>query len=191
MTNDQHAKGSVSYLMEMGALKRAKRSGWWIAGVKDPETIAEHSFRTAVIGSVLAMMEGVDPAKVALLCTFHDTQETRVGDIPWIGRRYLKPAKNEQVTADQLAEAHPAVAAGIQAIVEEYENGDSPEVVIAHDADKLECMIQGLEYLEQGYANAQEWVDSTRAKLKTPSAIALADAAQGMSSIEWQRVYLA
>ncbi|MEU7165499.1 HD domain-containing protein [Streptomyces morookaense] len=191
MTDDPHAKGSVSYLMEMGALKRAKRSGWWIAGVKDPETIAEHSFRTAVIGSVLAMMEGADPAKVALLCTFHDTQETRVGDIPWIGRRYLKPAKNEAVTADQVAEAHPAVAAGIQAVVDEYENGDSPEVVIAHDADKLECMIQGLEYLEQGYSNAQEWVDSTRAKLKTPSAIALADAAQGMSSIEWQRVFLA
>ncbi|MBT2386425.1 HD family hydrolase [Streptomyces sp. ISL-11] len=190
MTDDQYAKGSVSYLMEMGALKRAKRSGWWIAGVKDPETIAEHSFRTAVIGSVLAMMEGADPARVALLCTFHDTQETRVGDIPWIGRRYLRAAKNEEVTADQVAQAHPAVAAGIQAVVEEYENGDSLEVAVARDADKLECMIQGLEYLEQGYSNAREWVDSTRAKLKTASAIALADAAQDMSSIEWQRVYL-
>ncbi|GAA0456077.1 HD family hydrolase [Streptomyces stramineus] len=188
--DDQHAKGTVSYLMEMGALKRARRSGWWIAGVKDPETIAEHSFRTAVIGSVLAMMEGADPAKVALLCTFHDTQETRVGDIPWIGRRYLTAASNEDVTADQVADAHPAVASGIQAIVAEYEHGDSPEVVVAHDADKLECMIQGLEYLEQGYVNAREWVDSTRAKLKTASAIALADAAQNMTSIDWQRTYL-
>ncbi|MGW2187135.1 HD domain-containing protein [Streptomyces sp. NPDC001719] len=190
MTDDRHAEGSVSYLMEMGALKRAKRSGWWIAGVKDPETIAEHSFRTAVVGSVLAMMEGADPAKVALLCTFHDTQETRVGDIPWIGRRYLTAAKNEDVTADQVADAHPAVAAGIQAVVDEYENGDSIEVMVARDADKLECMIQGLEYLEQGYSNAREWVDSTRAKLKTASAISLADAAQTMSSVEWQRTYL-
>ncbi|MBC3983492.1 HD domain-containing protein [Streptomyces buecherae] len=188
--DDQHAKGSVSYLMEMGALKRGKRSGWWIAGVKDPETIAEHSFRVAVVGAVLAMMEGADPAKVALLCTFHDTQETRVGDIPWIGRRYLTAAKNEDVTKDQLADAHPAVAAGIQAVVEEYEHGDSLEVLVAHDADKLECMIQGLEYLEQGYSNAREWVDSTRAKLKTASAIELANAAQNMSSVDWQRTYL-
>ncbi|WEV26255.1 HD domain-containing protein [Streptomyces sp. 71268] len=188
--DDQHAKGSVSYLMEMGALKRGKRSGWWIAGVKDPETIAEHSFRVAVVGAVLAMMEGADPAKVALLCTFHDTQETRVGDIPWIGRRYLTAAKNEDVTRDQLAEAHPAVAAGIQAVVEEYEHGDSLEVLVAHDADKLECMIQGLEYVEQGYSNAREWVDSTRAKLKTASAIELANAAQNMSSVDWQRTYL-
>ena len=119
----------------------------WIAGVKDPETIAEHSWRTAVIGAVLAMMEGADPAKVALLATFHDTQETRVGDIPWIGRRYLTAASNEAVTTDQVADAHP-------------------------------------------YRNAQEWVTSTQAKLKTPSAIALAEAALGMSSAEWQRTYL-
>ncbi|MFE7114435.1 HD family hydrolase [Streptomyces sp. NPDC057654] len=190
MSDEQYAKGSMSYLMEMGALKRAKRSGWWIVGVKDPETIAEHSFRTAVIGSVLAMLEGADPAKVALLCTFHDTQETRVGDIPWIGRRYLKAAKNEDVTADQLADAHPSVTAGIRAVVEEYETGDSLEVMVAHDADKLECMIQGIEYLEQGYSNAQEWIDTTRAKLKTASAIELADAAQDMTSTDWQRVYL-
>ncbi|WP_031510240.1 HD domain-containing protein [Streptomyces megasporus] len=190
MTDEQAAKGTVGYLMEMGALKRGRRSGWWIAGVKDPETIAEHSFRTAVIGAVLAMMEGADPAKVALLCTFHDTQETRVGDIPWIGRRYLQAASNEKVTADQVADAHPAVAEGIKAVVHEYENGDSPEVLVAHDADKLECVIQGLEYLEQGYTNAREWVDTTRAKLKTPSARTLAEAAEGMPITEWQRTYL-
>lgn len=37
------AAGTAGFLMEMGMLKRAKRSGWWITGVKDPETIAEHS----------------------------------------------------------------------------------------------------------------------------------------------------
>jgi putative hydrolases of HD superfamily len=136
------------------------------------------------------MLEGADPAKVALLCTFHDTQETRVGDIPWIGRRYLTAASNQDVTADQVADAHPTVAQGIRAIVEEYETGDTQEVLIAHDADKLECLIQGLEYLEQGYSNAQEWVDSMRERLKTPSAIALGEAALTMSSADWQRTYL-
>jgi putative hydrolase of HD superfamily len=190
---DQHTPGdagTAGFLLEMGMLKRAKRSGWWIAGIKDPETIAEHSWRTAVIGAVLAMMEGADPAKVALLATFHDTQETRVGDIPWIGRRYITAADNETVTADQVADAHPRVADGIRAVIHEYENGDSLEVLVAHDADKLECMVQGLEYLQQGFTAAQEWVDSTRAKLKTASAQQLAEAAQGMSIAEWQRTYL-
>ncbi len=38
---------------EMGLLKRARRTGWWLAGVKDPETIAERSFRTALIAYLL------------------------------------------------------------------------------------------------------------------------------------------
>ncbi|MEV3858509.1 HD domain-containing protein [Streptomyces sp. NPDC050095] len=184
------AKGTAGFLLEMGMLKRAKRSGWWIAGVKDPETIAEHSFRVGLIASVLAMMEGADPAKAALLGLWHDTQETRVSDIPHIGRRYLEAASNEKVTADQVSAAHPAVKAGAQRIVEEYEHGDSLEVICAHDADKLECLVQAVEYREQGVANVQNWIDSSLAKLKTASAQALADAALNMTSIEWQKTYL-
>ncbi|GGP86723.1 HD domain-containing protein [Streptomyces melanogenes] len=187
---DDQSRGTAGFLFEMGMLKRAKRSGWWIVGVKDPETVAEHSFRTAIIASVLAMMEGADPAKAALLAVFHDTQETRVSDIPRIGRRYLKAASNEEVTADQVSAAHPAVTAGVQRIVEEYENGDSPEVIVAHDADKLECLVQAVEYREQGYANVQNWIDTSLACLKTPSAKALAEAALTMPSLEWQQTYL-
>ncbi|MGW7008233.1 HD domain-containing protein [Streptomyces sp. NPDC054933] len=190
MEDTTTAAGTAGFLLEMGMLKRAKRSGWWIAGVKDPETIAEHSFRTAVVGSVLALMEGADPAKVALLCVFHDTQETRIGDIPHIGRRYLSAASNEKVTADQVSAAHPAVASGIKRIVEEYENGDSLEVIVAHDADKLECLIQAVEYREQGHSNVQNWIDTSLASLKTASAQELAEAALSMSSVEWQQTYL-
>ncbi|MFE7593021.1 HD family hydrolase [Kitasatospora sp. NPDC057512] len=190
MTDDKQARGTASYLFEAGMLKRAKRQGWWIAGVKDPESVAEHSFRTGVIGAVLAMMEGADPAKVALLCLFHDTQETRVSDIPHISRRYLAAASNERVTADQVSAAHPAVVAGLQALVEEYENAENLEVTVAHDADKLECLIQAVEYREQGYQNVQPWIDSSLGSLKTESARALAEAALTMTSLEWQKVYL-
>jgi putative hydrolases of HD superfamily len=189
-TEQEQAKGTAGFLLEMGMLKRAKRSGWWIAGVKDPETIAEHSFRVALIGSVLAMMEGADPARTALLGLWHDTQETRVSDIPHISRRYLEAASNEKVTADQVSAAHPAVKAGAQRIVEEYENGDSLEVICAHDADKLECLVQAVEYREQGCSNVQPWIDSSLSKLKTASALALAEAALNMTSIEWQQTYL-
>lgn len=186
----EQTKGTAGFLLEMGMLKRAKRSGWWIAGVKDPETIAEHSFRVALIGSVLAMMEGADPANTALLGLWHDTQETRVSDIPHIGRRYLEAASNERVTADQVSSAHPAVKAGAQRIVQEYEHGDSMEAICAHDADKLECLLQAVEYREQGCANVQPWIDTSIAKLKTASAQNLAEAALNMTSIEWQQTYL-
>ncbi|MEU1687764.1 HD domain-containing protein [Micromonospora sp. NPDC005707] len=65
----------MTFIFESGVLKRAARTGWWFAGVKHPESIAEHSFRTAFIGMMLAAMEGADPARVSMLCVLHDTQK--------------------------------------------------------------------------------------------------------------------
>ena len=53
----------AKYLYEVGQLKRVKRSGWWMAGIADPESVAEHSFRTALLGYILASLEGADPTK--------------------------------------------------------------------------------------------------------------------------------
>jgi putative hydrolase of HD superfamily len=188
--SDDTTKGTAGFIFEMGVLKRSARTGWWFTGNKNPESVAEHSFRVGIIGSVLAMMEGADPARVALMCLFHDSQETRVGDIPHIGRRYLRAAPNGEVTADQVSNAHPAVRTGVQSAVDEYEAGETPEAVVARDADKLECLVQAVEYREQGYSLTQNWIDTSLSSLKTPSAKALAEAALSMPSLEWQQNYL-
>lgn len=177
--------GVANYLVEMGVLKRARRTGWWAAGIKDPETIAEHSFRTALVGTMLAALEGADPARVALLCLLHDTQETRVGDIPHHGRRYLTAASNESVTADQVAELPPPAARAVQEAVAEYEQGETQEALVARDADKLECLLQAVEYQQQGWATVQQWIDSSRAALKTPSAAQLADTVIATGTLDW------
>jgi putative hydrolase of HD superfamily len=182
---DTEAAGAMSFIFEAGMLKRAKRTGWWIAGIDDPESIAEHSFRAAIIGTVLAGMEGADPARVALLCLLHDTQETRIGDIPHIGRRYLTAADNETVTADQVSACPPAVADAIESAVAEYEAGETLEAVVARDADKLECLIQAVEYRHQGTDTVQPWIDSSRASLKTAAAHRLADAALAGDPLSW------
>jgi putative hydrolase of HD superfamily len=189
--DDQDAQFSAvaSYLFEVGVLKHAKRTGWWIAGVKDPETIAEHSFRTSILATILAAMEGADPARAAQLAVFHDTQETRIGDIPHVGRRYLTAADNETVTRDQTANCPPAVADVLRDIVATYEAQDTPEALVAKDADRLECLIQALEYRRQGCAGVQDWIDSCRAGLKTSSAQRIADAATSLTGLEWQRTH--
>ncbi|MFD4740154.1 HD family hydrolase [Streptomyces virginiae] len=185
-----NAQGTAGFLFEMGVLKNAKRTGWWFTGNNNPESIAEHSFRVGIIGSILAMMEGADAGKVALMCLFHDTQETRLGDIPHIGRRYIDAATNQTVTADQVSAAHPSVKAGVQRVVDEYESGSSLEVLVAHDADKLECLVQAVEYRAQGYTEVQDWIDTSLASLKTASAQALAEAALTMSPLQWRRTFL-
>ena len=78
----------AKFLYEIGQLKRVKRSGWWIAGVKDPESVAEHSFRTSAIAYLLAHLEGVDTGKAVLMALFHDLPESRTNDAHRIVRRY-------------------------------------------------------------------------------------------------------
>ncbi|WP_433514594.1 HD domain-containing protein [Nonomuraea sp. CA-143628] len=172
-------------LYEIGLLKRYKRTGWLVAGVRDPESIADHSFRTAVIASVITALEGGNPERAAFLSLFHDTQETRVTDIPYIGKRYLKAAPNEEVTADQVRGVPGPVAEMMGGAVGEYEEKSSLEAVCARDADKLECLIQAVEYREQGHQNVQPWIDSSLAALRTASAKRLADEVLSTGSLEW------
>jgi putative hydrolase of HD superfamily len=185
MSDDHDAAGAMSFIFEAGVLKRAARTGWWFAGVKQPESIAEHSFRTALIGMMLAAMEGADAARVSMLCVLHDTQETRITDIPHVAKRYLTAVPNTAVTADQVAACPPAVADVITAAVAEYEAGETREAVVARDADKLECLVQAVEYRHQGVDSVQRWIDSSCAALKTASARRLADAALDGQPLAW------
>jgi len=184
--DDGQVAAVVDYLFEAGTLKRLPRTGWLNAGIKHPETIAEHSHRTALIGAILAVMEGADPAKVALMGVVHDTQETRVGDIAYIGRRYLKAADNRDITNDQTAGVPPAVREALAAIVDEIETYETREAIIHRDADKLECLFQAIEYRETGNTNMQPFYDSMLVAVRTSSARRIAETAVAASSQSWQ-----
>ncbi|MGX2997064.1 HD domain-containing protein [Streptomyces sp. JNUCC 64] len=175
------------FLFEAGTLKNARRTGWWMAGVRDPESVAEHSWRTSLIASVIAPLEGADPARTALLAVWHDTQETRTGDVNHLGKRYARPGDPVAVTVDQTAGMPDAVAGPVREWVDEYEAGRTPEARCAKDADKLECLLQGIEYRASGHADAQRWIDNSRARLTTPTARRLADALLAQGTLDWLR----
>ncbi|MCX5145447.1 HD domain-containing protein [Streptomyces sp. NBC_00320] len=175
------------FLYEAGTLKHTRRTGWWMAGVNDPESVAEHSWRTSLIASVIAKLEGADPARAAFLAVWHDTQETRTGDVNHLGKKYAPAGDPQAVTADQTAGMPDVLASAIRELVAEYEAKDSPGAVCARDADKLECMLQGIEYKAQGYENAQRWVDNSRARLTTGTGRRLADELLAQGPLDWLR----
>jgi putative hydrolase of HD superfamily len=175
----------TGFLYEIGLLKRYPRTGWLLAGVPDPESVAEHAFRASVTASVIAVMEGGDPQRAAFLALWHDSQETRTTDLPHLTKRYVTAAANEQVTSDQVRPLPPAIAGVISDAVGEYEAAETLEARCARDADKLECLLQAREYEDQGHRNIQPWIDSSLASLQTPSAKQLAAEALGQGSLDW------
>lgn len=179
--------GVAKYLYEAGYLKRVPRTGWLIAGVQAPESVAEHSFRTALIAMLLAHLEGADPGKTAMLALLHDTQESRIGDVPSVGRSYVRTAENPDVTADQTAEFPRELAAVLVGLVTEYEAKETAEARCAKDADKLECLLQAREYQAAGNPQLRPWVDTSVAALRTESGRRLAEVCLRVEPREWWR----
>ncbi|MFE5546633.1 HD family hydrolase [Streptomyces sp. NPDC056534] len=175
------------FLYEAGTLKNTRRTGWWMAGVRDPESVAEHSWRTSLIASVIAKLEGADPARAALLAVWHDTQEARTGDVNHLGKKYSGSADPRQVTADQTAGMPEILASAVRDLVAEYEDKESLEAICARDADKLECMLQGLEYKAQGYQSAQRWIDNSLGRLTTETGQRLAEELLSHDPLDWLR----
>ncbi|WP_125776174.1 HD domain-containing protein [Antribacter gilvus] len=182
---DPEAASVANFAHEMGVLKRLRRAGWWQAGVRDPESVAEHSLRVAQLAALIAAEEGADPARAAYLGLWHDSQETRITDLPHSARPYLGKANNETITRDQVAYLPDAAAKTVSEAVVEYEAQGTLEARCAKDADKLECLLQALEYRAAGHQYVQKWIDSSRAGLGTTFAARVADAALTGSPMAW------
>jgi len=174
------------YIFEAGMLKRVKRSGWWAEKVEAPESVAEHSFRTAIVAFILSRMEGLGEAEANRLCTaavFHDMHEARIGDMHKITARYIHVTKELEraVESEQAAGMPPGIRDSVLGALGLSEK----ERVILKDADYLECAFQAKEYLDIGYRGAQSWIDNIGERLKTKSAKRLHAKMRGMDSNCW------
>lgn len=180
------ASAIASFGYELGILKRLRRSGWWHVGVRDPESVAEHSLRVAQLAGLLAAEEGGDPARAAYLAIWHDSQETRTGDLPHTVKPYLTKPNPEQITADQTASLPAAAGNSVRAAVNEYEAAETIEARCARDADKLEMLLQAVEYREIGVHRVQGWIDTASKSLETTTAQRVAESALTLSPLNWR-----
>ncbi len=132
-----------------GRLKRIKRTGWVVRGIPEPESIADHSYRAALLGYFLALERGLDAGKVAGMLLVHDMGESLIGDITPEGERFM-----EKIEAEDKAMKFLADKIGSRKIYElwrEFNYGTSPEAQLAREVDKAEMAYQALEYSNMGF----------------------------------------
>lgn len=183
---DNEAAALAAFGYELGVLKRIRRAGWWQAGVRDPESVAEHTMRVAQLAALLAVEEGANPERSALLGLWHDSQEARTGDLPHSAKPYLAKPDPQNITADQTERLPEPARDLVRLAVEEFERGESAEAQCAHDADSLEMLLQAVEYRDVGVHRVTGWVDSARKNLQTESARRIAEAALTLSPLTWR-----
>jgi len=167
-----HAADSLlNLLAEAGVLKTVRRSGWWMIGIKNGESVAEHSFRTGFLSYLLAKMEGIDPYPAVMMGLLNDLHEARINDLHKVGHRYIDfRAAEQKAASEQLAELPPEIRKELSCWAQELQRQSTKASIVARDADLLECMIQGKEYSAQGHPKAIEWMKRPAHLLKTQSA---------------------
>lgn len=166
-------KRIADLLFEVGMLKRTPRTGYRFLGTGE-ESVAEHLFRTAFIGYVLAEMEeGADTFRVVRMCLFHDLPEARTGDQNYVYKKYVQV--DEKRAAEDLTDGLP-FAKEIKDLIAEFNAQESREALLSHDADQLALILQLKEQKDLGNRYADEWLRFNPKRLKTELAKKLAEA---------------
>jgi putative hydrolase of HD superfamily len=180
-------KKIVNFIFELGQLKRQAHTGWWKIGIKHPVTVAEHVFRSAQIGYILAFMEGdADPDKVVRILIIHDNAETRIGDQDKVGARYFKKNDAEARAFLEQADFMPEpIRDRMLADFEEFENRSTKESIVAKDAEWLEVAFQAKEYVDMGHKAAQDWIDNVALAVETESAKKIISEMKNVEFTDW------
>jgi putative hydrolase of HD superfamily len=174
------------FIFELGVLKKLPRTGSFIAGVKNPDSVAEHVFRASNVAFILAELEGANSERASFLVTIHDNAESRIGDLHKIAVRYIdKHAAEKNAFDEQIQNLPEKIQKKFVLARDEFETRETPEAKCAHDADLLELAFEAKELLEQGYTGMQEWLRSIKPALITVSAQKIFAQLEKMSAQDW------
>ncbi len=180
------ATALADFIFEAGMLKRSPRSGWLVAGIPRPESVADHSYRCAVIAYVLATLERTDPERVMAMALFHDLHEARLTDLHKMAKKYVDTLATEGTIFDQQTAQLPTILKNkVRSLRNEDRAQRSLAARIVRDADVIECFIQAKEYYENGIKTVRPFFQNGAKHLSTRSARALWRALQKRPSNAW------
>ena len=159
----------------IGKLKVVNRAGWVShVGITKPESVADHSFRCAILAMSIGDLLGVDTEKLIRMLLLHDIQESITGDYDYyakeeIGMPRVKLQERKAIK-DILSRLPTKSKRKYYAIWQEYEDKTTREAMLANDIDKIEMLMQALEYEKEGYDSGKLEAFWTRvkSKIKTP-----------------------
>lgn len=160
-------------------LKKVPRKGWKEkVGIDKPESVADHSYGTAIMAMVFSEIKNLDTEKILKMALLHDLAESIIGDfIPnEISKDNKKIIENDAMN-DILAKLPSNIADQYRIIWKEFQEGITKEAALLHDVDRLEMAIQAAKYFSEGYPKEKlhEFVESARKEIKSKELLEILD----------------
>jgi putative hydrolase of HD superfamily len=152
-----------------GKLKRLKRTGWLRHKIDNPESVAEHSYRVALLVMFLAPKIGADVHKAIRMALLHDLGEAEIGDIVTVeGSKRLanltEKLEKERAAMVKILSLSESTEECL-ALFDEYEENKTKEAQLVKQVDRLEMAIQAHEYEQEYKINLDEFFETTHSEV--------------------------
>ena len=161
-------KKTHALLLEALSLKNLPRTGWVLRGASR-ESVAEHTYGTAIIALVLSRMEKLsadDEAALLRIALLHDLHEARIGD--------LVPSQKKKLQPDEAKVEREMLNGTLLAPEAKLLSKKGRLCTLANDADRLDMLFRALENKKGGSARMSEFIDSALRQVKSRSGKKLA-----------------
>lgn len=145
----------VGFFHMLERLKTTKREGWRRFNIKDGESISDHMYRMSILTMLAppSLSSRLDIPRCTKMALIHDMAELLVGDITPVDNipKEEKSRREEEtmdyLCKDLLGKFHGGIAADdMKLIWREYEDSVTLESKFVHDIDKMELILQMVEY---------------------------------------------
>ncbi|NTV63154.1 MAG: HD domain-containing protein [Oscillochloris sp.] len=135
------------------SLKLLPRTGWLQRGMRDVESIAEHTFGVATLAMLVGDQQpDIDRGRLLAIALLHDIAEALIGDLPATARRLFGVAAKREAERRAMIELFAGLpqAAEYLELWDEYCTGGSREARLVKALDHLEMLAQALAYERAG-----------------------------------------
>lgn len=159
----------LDFVSSLSKVKMIPRSGWISHGVslQEVESVADHSFSTTVLAMLLADLEvangrRINIERVLRLALLHDLPEALTFDLSKSYLEYLG-MRGEAIKSELEQAAWKHLIKGIEKgairkryaqLQSEFDAEETIESMIVHAADRLDILLQVVEYRRKGYPKA-------------------------------------
>ena len=158
----------INFLIFVEKLKERKRKGWLIkTNQKETESVADHSYATAMISMIIGDYLKLDTKKMVCMALLHDLGEAIIGDqIP--NENPQKENEENNAMYKILSTLPDELKNRYIQIWNEFKDGNTKESQIVHEIDKLELIFQAGIYrksmknesLNEFFQSAKSNIDS-------------------------------
>ena len=159
----------IDFFITAADLKSVPRQGWISKlGMKNPESVADHSYMTSLMSMVLSDISGLDTLKVVKMSLLHDIAESRTGDLmPGEVSESEKRRLENSAMDTILAELPEATRCDYRTVWDEFQADSTDEARFVHDVDKLEMALQAKIYSESSPKQVDIFYEYARSSIRS------------------------